>query len=42
MDVAGFVMSRALERPYIVGVLIIVAYVIAALVVQSSVLPVAS
>lgn len=39
IDVAGFIISRAIERPYFVGVLIIVAYVIAAMIVQYSMAP---
>jgi hypothetical protein len=42
VDVAGFIISRAIERPYIVGVLIVVAYIIAARIVQDSLIPVAS
>ena len=42
VDVAGFIISRAIERPYIVGVLIVVAYVIAARIVQDSLFPVAT
>lgn len=36
IDVAGFIMSRAIERPYIIGVLVVVAYVIGAMIVRES------
>jgi hypothetical protein len=40
VDVAGYVVSRALERPYIVGVLIVIMYVMTSLSVRESFAPV--
>jgi hypothetical protein len=40
VDVAGYVVSRAVERPYIVGVLIVIMYVMTSLSIRESFAPV--
>ena len=40
IDVAGYVISRAVERPYIVGVLIVLMYVMASMSIRESLAPV--
>ena len=42
IDVAGYVISRALERPYIVGVLIVILYVMTSMSIRESLVPVSS
>jgi hypothetical protein len=36
IDVAGFVISRAIEQPYVVGIMFVIFYVVAALSILSS------
>lgn len=40
IDVAGYIVSRALERPYIVGVLIVIMYVMVSMSIRESLAPV--
>lgn len=42
VDVAGYIVSRATERPYIVGVLIVIMYVMVSMSVRESFAPVPS
>jgi hypothetical protein len=42
VDVAGYIVSRALERPYIVGVLIVIMYVMVSMSIRESLAPVPS
>jgi hypothetical protein len=42
IDVAGFVLARALDRPYALGVAIMLGYVLLSVSLQQSLLPVAS
>ena len=41
-DVAGYILSRALEKPYFVGVCIVVGYEIASLALRQALFPAAS
>lgn len=38
LDIGGYIVSRALDRPYIVGVLIVVMYVMTSMIIRSDVL----
>jgi CDP-diglyceride synthetase len=42
IDIAGFVLARALDRPYALGVAIMLGYVLLSVSLQQSLLPVAS
>jgi CDP-diglyceride synthetase len=42
IDIAGFVLARALDRPYALGVAIMLGYVLLTVSLQQSLLPVAS
>jgi hypothetical protein len=42
IDIAGFVLARALDRPYALGVAIMLGYVLLTVSLQQSMLPVAS
>ena len=39
IDIAGFVLSRALDRPYIVGVLIMIGYVLSSMILGELLFP---
>ena len=39
IDVAGYVVSRALQRPYIAGVLIVIMYVMVSMSIRESLAP---
>jgi hypothetical protein len=42
IDIAGFVLARALDRPYALGVAIMLGYVLLTVSLQQALLPVAS